>query len=273
MSDELVTTQIEEAPPVVTEIVATIVVQPEGQIDQPPDPATLQAEIERLQKVREKAETDAQYWRKQKVEARGDYFKGREQPPPPVKPTEDLGIGKEPKQEEFDDYQKYLDAKIGYEVNKAKVTWDRELITKQADKERQTKIDVMNEKIQTLGYQEFTDFEDIALSQTVPITPLVRDILAECEHPHRVAYYLGKNKAEAIQIARMNPIQASRAIAKIEADIARVGLPISDQPLKIPSAPPPIKPLGASHTIEKDLNKMSQKEFEEEMVRRTGRRF
>ena len=266
MSDglnQIVETQPIVIPPVSIEPVATGEVKMEGKIDQPPDPATLQVEIDRLKDVKEKAEEDARYWRKQKVEARAEYFKGRQEPPPPP-PAEtrgDLGIGPEPKQEAFDDYQKYLDAKISYEVNKAKMTWDREEVKKKADSERQNKIENLREKI-NVGYQEYQDFEEVAMAPEVPITPAVMEILSDCENPHRIAYYLGKNRSEAIRISRLNPIQVAREIAKIEVEIAKA---INQPPVvpKIPSAPPPIRPVGSGHSIGKKPDQMTQKEYEE----------
>ncbi len=271
MSDEkLINTMIEA--PVITGLVATGEVKAEETVNQPPDPAAIKAETDRLEVVRKKAEEDAHYWRKQKAEARAEYFKSRgETPPQAAKPPEDLGIGPEPKQENFDDYQKFLDAKIGFEVNKAKIQWDREQVRKNADVERQKKMETLQEKI-NLGFQEYPDFEEVALDNTVPITPLVMDILSDCDNPHKIAYYLGRNRAEAIQISRMTPIQAAKAIAKIEVEIAKAGIPPSANP-KIPGAPPPIKPVGPSHSITKDPEKMTQREFEEWRKSQGARRF
>uniref|UniRef100_A0A6M3LH84 Uncharacterized protein n=1 Tax=viral metagenome TaxID=1070528 RepID=A0A6M3LH84_9ZZZZ len=239
-------------------------------VDQPPDPAPLKAEIERLERVRKEAEEKAVYWRKQKVEARADYFKGRgDEPPKP--PAEDLGIGKEPHQDEYEDYQKYLDAKVSFEINKAKITWDKDQARKNQEESHQQRMDMLRSKIDE-GFKKYVDFEEVALSQTVPITPLVMEILADTEKPEDVAYWLGKNRAEAIQISRMTPTQAARAIAKIEIEVSKPGGVPPSLP-KITGAPPPINPLGSSHTVEKALEKMTQREFETEMERRTGRRF
>src|SRR4030042_958547 len=102
MPDELKEQIIETQPiailSVSTEPVATGEVKAEGKVDLPPDPAALQAEIDRLVEVGKKAKEDTQYWRKQKADARAEYFKSRgEAPPPPqAKSAEDLGIGPEP---------------------------------------------------------------------------------------------------------------------------------------------------------------------------------
>ncbi len=193
---------------------------------------------------------------------------------PPVRPpTDDLRMGQEPKQEAFDDYQKYLDAKISFEVNKAKITWDRDQSRKAQEQTHQQKLTILHEKLEE-GFRKYPDFEEIAMDRTVPITPVIMDILAESERPHDLAYYLGRNRAEAIRISRLTPIQATREIAKIEAKLDEAGgdLPPPSKPI-IPGAPPPIRPVGSSHTVERSFEKMSQKEFETEMQKRLGRRY
>lgn len=271
MADEIQGTQVLEQGPLPEATAATPPPVPEGMVNEPPDPAALQAEIERLKKVREEAEEKALYWRKQKAEARADYFKGRGEPPPQPPRPEDLGIGAEPKQDAFDDYQKYLDAKIAFEVNKAKVQWDQETSRKAQDQARQQRIQDLHMRLEE-GFKKYTDFEEVALDKTVPITPVIMDILAESEQPHELAYYLGRNRAEAIQISRMTPIQASRKLAQIEAELTKAGGSSAPQP-KITNAPPPIRPVGASNTVQKNFDNMTQREFEAEMEKRTGRRY
>lgn len=265
MADEVVATQVEAPEPSGPATEAL----PEVSVDTPPDPAALKAEIDRLAEVKAKAEEDARYWRKQKAEARADYFKSKDQPPQP--PVEDLGIGKEPQKGEYTDYEKYLDDKVAYEVKKAKTEWDREVSRKSQEESRQQRMATLQTRIEE-GYKAYPDFEEIALDRSVPITPMVMEILAETERPADLAYYLGKNRMEAISISRMNPLQAARAIAKIELGLAKAG---DNNPSgsKIPSAPPPIKPVGSSHTVEKDPDKMGQKEYEAWRDKQGARRF
>ncbi len=272
MENELITTEILVESIVGTEPVATSEVPIEGTVDLTPDPVALKAEIERLGVVRKKAEEDARYWRQEKAKSRADFFKdrGREREVIPS-PTEIPGLGPPPIQENFEDYNKFLDAKIAFETQKTRIQWDRDLIKKQEETNYQQKITVLNEKINQ-GYQKYPDFEEVAMNETVPITPMVRDILADFDNPHDIAYYLGKNRMEAIQIARMTPIQATKAIARIEVEIAKMAGPTSVPP-RIPSMPPPIKPVGSMGSIQKDPDKMTQREFEEWRKSQGARRF
>lgn len=252
-------------------------------VDTAPDPAALQAEIDRLEKVRQESEEKAVYWRKQKAESRADFFKNRvDVPPPQAHPAEDLGIGAmpaKPKQEDFDDWakfqeaqEKYLDTKISYEVNRANILADRETVRKAQDNAYQGRLNAFKEKLD-LGYTKYPDFGDVARDPSLPITGMVRDIMTEFDNPEDIAYYLGKNRSEVIQLARMTPIQVTKRLAQIEAEIKKAGPPPSNPNIKIPSAPPPINPVGSSHTVTKDPEKMTQKEYEAFREAQGARRF
>ena len=273
MVDEIVATPaeiIESAP-------APIPTGPEPieeKIDTPPDPAALKAEVERLEAVRKKAEEDARYWRQEKARARREYFTPGKDQEKPQQAVPGPSIGAEPNKDDFDDYEKYLDAKIAFETTKARISWEREQARKTQEDEIQQKMTKLQEKI-SLGFVEYPDFEEVAMNEQVPITPMVMEALAESENPHKIAYYLGKNRAEAIQISRMTPIQAARALARIEMEIAKAGggSPSPNPQKTVTGAPPPIKPSGSTHVVSKDPDKMSQREYEEWRNVQGARRF
>lgn len=263
-------------------------VQPAGDVPAPetvdtaPDPGSLQDEIKRLQETRDKARKDAEYWRREKAQSRADYFKNRQsgyQPPPAVPlPSEP----QPPKQEDFDDYQKYQSAHskyvsdlVEYRTTQKIKTWEQQQVQKQAEVGYQQRMTTLQEKINK-GFEKYGDFEEVALSDTVPINQVVMDALAETENPEDISYYLGKNRAEAIQLSRMTPMAVSRYLGQLEMKLKQT--PIQPSPgqnriRSVSSAPPPIKPIGQQNTVTRDLEKMSQREFEAEMEKRTGRRF
>lgn len=269
MSDEVVAT-VAAAEIIASAPVATAPELPDGQVDTPPDPSALKAEIERLETARKKAEEDARYWRQEKARARGEYFRERKEPD--KLPAQDVPSGEAPKKEDFDDYEKYLDAKVAYETQKSIFSWNQEQARKSQETEHQLKMTRLREKID-LGYSEYPDFHEVAKDETVPITPMVMEALAECDNPHRVAYYLGRNRAEALQIARMTPLAAARALTKIEMEIAKAGPSPAVRTSTVTGAPPPIKPSGSSHAVTKDPDKMNQKEYEEWRKNQGARRF
>jgi len=226
--------------------------------DDAPDPAALKAEIEELKKAKEAAKEAAQKWRREKAEARADYFKNREPAPatPPAAPAE---IAR-PNPDSYDDYNDYVEALTDYKVEVKQQEWNRAEAQKAESTTHQKKMQTLQEKINA-GYEKYPDFEDVALAETVPITPMVMEVLAETDNPDDVAYYLGKNRTECIRISKLTPIAAARAIANIETQLAGNADP-AQPPKKTTSAPPPITPVGSSHRVQKDPAKMTQKEYE-----------
>ena len=239
-----------------------------GSVDETPDPEKLKAEIARLQ-------DQAKYWREEKRKSRAEFFQERprlEEITRPARAAEESGLGAEPKQADFDDYEKYIDAKMTYTTRRARAEWDRDQERKRRETDQLEKISALQTKIREEGFKSHDDFEEVALDPSVPITPLVVELLAESEIPHEVAYYLGKNRTEAIALSRMTPVQAARAIARIEMAISGNARAIPSTP-KLPSAPAPINPVGSSHAVSKDPDKMSQKEYEAWRESQGARRF
>jgi len=239
---------------------------PEGVVDEPPDPTAMQAEVERLREVKRKAEEDAKYWRQQKAEARAEYFRDRDRgaAPPPVPPPADVpGVGPEPKAADFTDYDEYVKGLTDWRVKQARAQWEMESARKAQQEALQHRQENLKTKLQE-GYQLYPDFEEVAFDRTAShITPMVVDILADCDHPADVAYYLAKNRVEGMAISRMTPLQAARAIAKLEDKIVatRAGTP-APTTKPITKAPPPIKPVGANAPVSKNPENMTQKEYE-----------
>lgn len=237
----------------------------EPPIDQTPDPEKLRVEIEELEQKRKKAEEDALYWRRQKVEARADYFKSEKAEPKSVQPEGVASLGSEPSLSQFEDYEAYSKALVDYNVKKAKIEWDQDQIRKQQETKAQERSDTLQAKLME-GYEKYSDFEEVAYDRSAThITPMIVDILADCDHPADIAYYLAKHRVEGVAISRMTPVRAAREIAKLEMKLASGSPQPPHSKPKTTGAPPPISPLGGAGagTGEKDPEKMTQKEWNE----------
>lgn len=123
------------------------------------------------------------------------------------------------------------------------------------------------EKKSDKGSEKYADFDQV-VGDMQPVSDLHAAVM-ECENAEDVAYYLGKNPAEAIRIAALDVRSQVRAIGKLEAKLAA-------EPPKIqtpPSAPAPIKPVGgASSPSTKKLSEMSQDEFEKRRKQQIAQR-
>jgi len=102
----------------------------------------------------------------------------------------------------------------------------------------------------------YADFEAVALNDEVPINANVAALIKSSESAADVAYWLGKNRDVAAQICALSPVEAARAIGRIEASIA------TPRPRTSTTAPAPIAPVkGGNSGPSKDPSKMTFAEF------------
>ena len=266
--------------PVVTQETAP---EPEKEINVAPQvsPET-QAELDRLaarkaelEKAAKDAEEKAIYWRKQKAEARAEYFRGdRGREPEPPKPAETpINVGPAPDKNNFTDYDEYMKAVAAHQAEtiaaKRIAEWKQEEQKRTEDTKAQERKKSLQEKLNA-GYQKYADFEESVGDPSVPVTGHVVRVLEEIDDPADVAYYLSKNRLEAIRISNMNsPIQVAMEIKRIQMELKNN----PQQQPKITNAPPPIKPVGATETVNKEPEKMTQKEYEAWRASQGARRF
>ena len=247
-------------------------------IDETPDPAALKADIEKLKEERRIAQEKAVYWRQQKAASRADYFKDREdrEPAPaataPSAPAAPAATIPAPREEDFENYNDFIDAKVKHGVTVAKAEWDREMEAKANSRQSQEREAAFQAKLQR-GFEKWPDFEDIALAQTVPITPLIKDIMADSDIPEDIAYYLGKNRSEAVRISHLTPLAATREIARIESQLQDSTPSAGNKPKRVTSATNPIKPIGSGGTVEKDPENMTQAEYNAWRLKRGAKPF
>lgn len=265
----------EVSPPVPTGETVTATETPAAApiVDETPDPARLKAEIEELKKQREEAERKAIEWRKRKAEERAEYFKTRRGAEPPEPPQELPGVGPEPRAADFDDYDKYVLALTDHRVKKARIEWETQDLRRRNEEAARQRFELREQKLQS-GYVKYPDFEDIVRDPTAThITAMIADMLTDCDNAADVAYYLAKNRVEGVAISRMSPIQAARAIAKLDLKFSETPPAAPPPPRTMTNAPPPITPVGSRGEVSKDPNKMTQKEYEAWRASQGARRF
>uniref|UniRef100_A0A6M3IPE3 Scaffolding protein n=1 Tax=viral metagenome TaxID=1070528 RepID=A0A6M3IPE3_9ZZZZ len=249
----------EQAPLVEVEPEETSATEDVQVVDEAPDPSSLQADIEALKAARVKAEEDARYWRQQKAEARAEYFrKDRDETPaPPL-----ASAAKEPTEDTFDNYSDYVKALTDHRVKQARTEWERDSAIKREQETASQRQVELQTRLQD-GYARYEDFGEVAFDPTaMHITPMIVDILQDCENPADVAYYLAKQRVEGVQISRMTPTKAAREIAKLDLKFTQNLQPDNRNKQKITKAPPPISPVGPAEKITKDPEKMNQAEYE-----------
>ena len=172
--------------------------------------------------------------------------------PKPVEPTDGLRL------EDFDfDVEKYADAKAKKAEETALKRYGEEqqaLTRKQAETQLTKSWESKTSKADT----KYDDFDEV-VGDLTPTSHLNIAIM-QAENGDEIAYYLGKNLAEATRIANLDPISAVREIGRLEAKL------LAEPPkAKTPSnAPAPITPVKGSSSANKTIfdDDLSQSEFE-----------
>lgn len=215
-----------------------------------PEKTFSQAELDeilqkRLAKERRKLQQQAN------LEAENRILKEKLQQQDPPKPTAPDG---KPTPDKFGTYEEYLDALTDWKIEERqkKVAAEREAETaKQREANTQKRWSEGVEKAR----EKLPDYDDV-LDQDLAISrPMMESILDSDVGPE-IAYYLGKNPAEAQRIAGLGPIAAAREIGKIELKLERQ----SSEPEKS-NAPKPPPSSGSRGQVEKSPAEMSDAEF------------
>ena len=220
-------------------------------------PKGVQKRIDELVKQREEERRRAD--RLEKMLER-QLMAGQQQPQ--LQPKEEPAP--EPTPEQFETYEQYVRASAKYEAEKAAARIAEERFQKETERRRTEEANRSTQDKIRIAKEKYSDFEEVALDPTLPITPSMAEAIMDSEFSADLAYHLGQNRSEAEKISRMSPIAAARALGKIEAKFEReaTAAPIPLEPKRVSKAPEPVKPLATSaDTPNKDPDKMSTEEW------------
>ncbi|MEZ0171033.1 hypothetical protein [Microvirga sp. TS319] len=173
-------------------------------------------------------------------------------------------IGPPPQEKDFSDYLAFERALTAYETEKRIVTRE---VRRNVQASRITQQDSYRELV-----EDFRDHYEAAAQQIPeirkaalpPITPVVEDLILRAgEKGPLIAYHLSKNPAKAADLNAMSPVEAARAVGRLEATLS---LP---KPNKTTRTAPPLTPVRGGGSAPLDASRMSMEEYAE--ARRKGR--
>jgi len=212
----------------------TSIVEPTVEPTVEPKKDGFQEKINELTRKRREAERDAAYWRGQ--------AEARTVPVAPTKVLEPQG-GQDLDPNDFDSDADYL---------KAVATQVKNEIRASVAAERKRNEVVISQTTITKQYQEarakHTDFDEVALNPSVPITQYMFDA-AMGDSLGDVLYHLGKNPTEAVRIASLSPTQQVKEISKIEIKLAT---PMPPKHTTTPNPPKIVSGGGGSPPAKKE---------------------
>jgi hypothetical protein len=81
--------------------------------------------------------------------------------------------------------------------------------------------------------QKVPDFDQVAHNPNLTVTPAMADAIRESNRGAEIAYFLGKNPAEAAQISALLPLSQATAIARLETRLGATAPSVSHAPQPI----------------------------------------
>lgn len=223
------------------------------------------AEDKKRESSKERRERDKAYKQRLRDELEAERDRAEKAEARRAKILQAGGQEKPPAEGDFADYAEYVAAKAVWALgksNKEQAASDAGMEA-EAARSRAKQIQAAERQIVDQSWQQqvvearakYADFDQVALDNSVPITPAVADLIKTSDAAADVAYHLGRNKALAAEIAKLPPIEAARAIGRIEASLT------APKPRTSTNAPQPINPVKGNATGTKDPEKMSMAEY------------
>ena len=163
-----------------------------------------------------------------------------------------------PKLEQYNSIEEYLDALADHKASQKFDHLAKEREAKESQTRQQQEVAKLHESYTKQTEQArhaYSDFDDVVQDPDLPISQAMAEAIMRSANGADVAYYLGKNPAEAARLANLDPFSAAVEIGRIAATVVR------PQPRKASSAPPPIQPVGTRATPVTDPDKMSADEW------------
>ncbi len=176
-----------------------------------------------------------------------------------------------PKRELFSSEPEWIAALVQHENTKAALNHQAEM-QRQGMAQAQAKFLDKWTKAKDIGMDKYDDFAEKMAVLDAPGFPTNRamcEAIVDTEHATDIQYFLASNPEHARKIAELNPVQAVKKIAELEARF-------NERKKKEPSkSPRPITPINTNQVkgatinsfleLSKNSEKMSQREFEKNM--------
>jgi hypothetical protein len=194
----------------------------------PPKKKSAQERIDEITRARREAEREREYWKQVAL------AKEHGNTPPQQPPRQPSPFPPRPELSQFETTTAYEDALFEWRDNIKELQTRSTMI----QQEQNTALQAFNDRARKLR-EEHEDFDEVIESPV--FSPVMRAALLKSEAGPEVAYFLGlpenRDAAEKIRALpiEMQPYELGKLATKLE---------LAKQTKKVPSAPPPIKPVG-----------------------------
>ena len=195
---------------------------------------------------------------KYRLRAELDVLRNQQQQPQAHQAQQAAQPSEAPKLEQFQSIEEYLDALADHKASQKFDHLAKEREAKESQTRQQQEVAKLHEsytKQTEQARQAYGDFDDVVQDPDLPISQAMAEAIMRSTNGADVAYYLGKNPAEAVRLANLDPFSAAVEIGRIAATVVR------PQARKASNAPPPIQPVGSRASPVTDPDKMSAEEW------------
>jgi hypothetical protein len=234
------------APPVVDTASPTDEKSPESK---PVEKTFTQSELDdilqkRLAKEHRKLERQA------RLEVENEYLRKQQAQPQQqvAQSVQDAGSG-EPRPENFQTYEEYIEAVTDWKVE-AKLDAKLRSLQEQSQERKQQSAQAQHEasiaENLSKAAEKYEDFHEVISNPNLQVTIAMRDAIGDSEIGGEIAYYLGTHADESAAIAKMSPVQQIKAIDRLEAKLKEPAPAPEIKPVS--QAPKPIEPVRGVKT-------------------------
>lgn len=183
------------------------------------------------------------HWKERALRLEGE-LKARQDAKPREQQTEGP---KAPQKQDFEDYEKYLEAKAEWTADQraAKIVEERlkardEQASKAKAEESDRELTKSWQSSVAKTREKYDDYDEVTQDEEFNPTPAMARAMLESDQKAEIAYYLAKNPEELQRIAKFSEARQMAEIGKLEEKVSGAKSP----PKKTSKAPAPIDPVG-----------------------------
>tara|TARA_R110000796_G_scaffold203024_4_gene319332 strand:- start:4956 stop:5759 length:804 start_codon:yes stop_codon:yes gene_type:complete len=161
-----------------------------------------------------------------------------------------------PARDDFDDYEDFIEAKVDHQADRRIAELENqqnERTAHQGQQDAAATFEQSRDNTVESGIDKYDDFEEVALSENLEISPTMAEALLASKQGSDLWYHLGKNPAKAAKISSMSEVKQVLAIGELA-----VALKTAKQPSNAPKTTKPVGSRGAGSAAPTDKSDIGE---------------
>lgn len=232
--------------------------------DKPKKKGGFQRRIDKLNAKHAAAQQEAEYWKQQALKGNAN-----DQNKPNVDKPKSSQEGK-PNPEHIESHADFIEAVADWKADQKLKERDDAAARARLENENKQIVKSYHDRVKTFAEKK-SDFAEVLESvDDIPASVTVQHIILNSDNGPELAYELAKNPDELRRISELPPIEAARAIGRLESKLASNSSEEKTEIKKLTKAPKPLEPVGKSTkgVAAKSLDDPSLSQAEYERLRR-----